>query len=56
MKFLKSVWKELKMVVWPTGKQWRKDVLVVLEMTLIFAAFFALTDFGLSHAVAAFLK
>ena len=56
IKFFKSVWREMKLVVWPTGKQLRKDMLVVIEMSLIFALFFALADLGLGQLVKLFLK
>ncbi|CAM4028067.1 preprotein translocase subunit SecE [Catellicoccus marimammalium] len=54
--FFKSVAHEMRLVTWPTGKQWRKDVLTVIEMTLIFAIFFAVADWGLTHLMSFILK
>ena len=56
IKFFKDTWREMKLVTWPTGKQWRKDVLVVVEMTIIFALFFALADVVFGQLVRLFLK
>ncbi|MDR3157338.1 MAG: preprotein translocase subunit SecE [Lactobacillales bacterium] len=44
MKFIKSVFIELKKVSWPTRKQLRKDTVVVFEMVIIFAVLFAIFD------------
>lgn len=44
MKFLKSVAEEMKNVTWPSGKQLRKDTLVVIETSLIFAVMFYVMD------------
>lgn len=44
MKFLRSVIDEMKKVTWPTGKELRRDTLVVIETSLIFAAFFFIVD------------
>lgn len=54
--FIKSVGQEMKRVVWPTGRQWRKDVIVVLEMTLIFALFLGAADWALERIVTLVLK
>lgn len=54
--FIKSVGQEMKRVVWPTGRQWRKDVIVVLEMTVIFALFFGASDWILEHLMSLILK
>lgn len=54
--FIKSVGQEMKRVVWPTGRQWRKDVVVVLEMTLIFALFFGVSDWILERVITLVLK
>jgi len=40
MKFLKSVIDEMKKVSWPLKAELRKDTLVVLETTIIFALLF----------------
>lgn len=44
-KFFKSVKEEMKQVSWPSGKQLRKDVIVVLETSILFAIYFAVVDF-----------
>ena len=47
MNFIRSVQDEMKQVTWPSGKQLRKDVIAVIETTLIFAALFYLMDSGI---------
>ncbi len=47
MKFIRSVIDEMKKVTWPTGKQLRKDTIVVIETSLIFAVLFFLMDSGI---------
>jgi len=47
MKFIASVKDEMKKVTWPSGKQLRRDVIVVIETSLIFAALFYLMDTGI---------
>lgn len=54
--FFHGVVTEMKRVTWPTGKQWRKDVITVLEMAIIFILFFALSDFVLTHLLNLILK
>lgn len=44
-KFIKSVKDEMKQVSWPSAKQLRKDVIVVIETSLLFALYFAVVDF-----------
>lgn len=44
MKFLRGVIDEMKVVTWPTKKQLRKDTLVVLETSVLFAALFFVMD------------
>lgn len=56
IKFFKSAWREMKLVTWPTGKQWRKDVLVVIEMAIIFAIFFLLSDFVVNNLIKLLVK
>ncbi len=53
--FIKSVREEMKIVTWPTGKQLKKDVIVVLETTIIFAIFFGVVDFAILQATKLFL-
>lgn len=51
MKFLKSVADEMKLVTWPTGKALTKDTSTVVVTVLLFAAFFAIVDFGVVEAL-----
>ncbi|MBO0440555.1 preprotein translocase, SecE subunit [Enterococcus sp. DIV0212c] len=44
MKFLRSVVDEMKQVTWPSKKQLRKDTLVVIETSIIFAVLFFVMD------------
>ncbi|MBP1048218.1 preprotein translocase subunit SecE [Enterococcus sp. BWM-S5] len=50
MKFLKSVRDEMKKVTWPTKKQLRKDTLVVIETTVLFAILFFVMDTAIQTA------
>ncbi len=56
MKFLRSVVDEMKKVTWPTGKQLRKDVIIVVETSLIFAVLFYLMDTGIQSLFGWILK
>lgn len=56
MKFLRSVKEEMKKVTWPTGKQLRKDTIVVIETSLIFAVIFYLMDTGIQSLFGWILK
>ncbi|MFD2729733.1 preprotein translocase subunit SecE [Enterococcus camelliae] len=56
MKFIRSVKEEMKKVTWPSGKQLRKDTLVVIETSLIFAVLFFLMDTGIQKLFAWILK
>ncbi|MFV0557715.1 MAG: preprotein translocase subunit SecE [Enterococcus sp.] len=56
MKFIRSVIDEMKLVTWPSKKQLRKDTLVVIETTVIFAAMFYLMDTLVQTAFAWILK
>lgn len=44
--FLKSVRDEMKLVTWPTSKDLSKYTNTVIVTVLLFAAFFAVVDFG----------
>ncbi|MGP6147446.1 preprotein translocase subunit SecE [Jeotgalibaca sp. A122] len=44
--FLKSVRDEMKLVTWPSGKELSKYTNTVIVTVLLFAAFFAVVDFG----------
>ncbi|MFD1472516.1 preprotein translocase subunit SecE [Companilactobacillus mishanensis] len=46
-RFFGSVRKEMKLVVWPTFKENRRDTWTVIMTSLIYAIFFALIDWGL---------
>ena len=46
-KFFGSVKKEMKLVVWPTFKENRRDTWTVIATSLMYAVFFALVDWGL---------
>lgn len=56
MKFIRSVKEEMKKVTWPSGKQLRKDTLVVIETSLIFAVLFFLMDTGIQKLFTWILK
>lgn len=45
MKFLKSVKVEMQEVTWPSKAKLSKDVVTVIQSTLLFAVFFAASDF-----------
>ncbi|MGX7195710.1 preprotein translocase subunit SecE [Enterococcus olivae] len=47
MKFLASVRDEMKKVTWPTGKKLRRDVVIVIQTSLIFAVLFYIMDTGI---------
>ncbi len=54
IRFIKSVFAEMKLVTWPTARETRHDTWVVIATSLLFAAFFALVDWllgGLLHLV-----
>ena len=46
-KFFGSVNKEMKLVVWPTFKENRRDTWTVIATSLMYAIFFALVDWGI---------
>lgn len=56
MKFLKSVVEEMKLVSWPTRKKLTKDVITVIQTTILFAIFFAVVDFVLAEVAKLGLK
>ncbi|MBM7710126.1 preprotein translocase subunit SecE [Enterococcus lemanii] len=56
MKFIRSTIEEMKKVTWPTGKQLRKDTVVVIETSLIFALLFFLMDSGIQSLFSWILK
>jgi len=46
-KFFGSVNKEMKLVVWPTMKENRRDTWTVIATSLMYAIFFSLVDWGI---------
>ncbi|MCH4010243.1 preprotein translocase subunit SecE [Companilactobacillus sp.] len=46
-RFFGSVRKEMKLVVWPTWKENRRDTWTVIMTSLMYAVFFALVDWAL---------
>ncbi len=56
MKFIRSTIEEMKKVTWPTGKQLRKDTIVVIETSLIFAVLFFLMDSGIQSLFSWIIK
>ncbi|QBP18847.1 preprotein translocase subunit SecE [Acetilactobacillus jinshanensis] len=44
IKFLKSVCKEMKKVVWPNVHQTKRDTCTVIGTSIFFAIFFAIID------------
>lgn len=55
MKFLKNVVAEMKQVTWPTGKELAKYTNTVVVTVVLFAAFFAAVDFGITELLDLFL-
>ena len=56
MKFIKSVIDEMKRVTWPTEQQLRKDTIVVIETSIIFAVMFFVMDTVIENLLALILK
>ena len=56
MKFIKSVIDEMKRVTWPTKQQLRKDTIVVIETSIIFAVMFFVMDTVIQKLLALVLK
>ncbi|MDG0043217.1 preprotein translocase subunit SecE [Vagococcus fluvialis] len=55
MKFLKGVAEEMKIVTWPTKSKLTKDVITVIQSTLLFAAFFWVADFVIDVIMKSFI-
>lgn len=49
--FFKGVIQEMKIVRWPTAKENRRDSSIVITVSLIFALFFALIDWGVQTLI-----
>lgn len=47
--YLIGSWRELKLVTWPSGKESRRLTFAVLAFAVVFGAFVASLDYGLSH-------
>jgi len=47
MKFIKSVFAEMKLVTWPTAKETRRDTFTVVMTSILFAVYFAVVDWAL---------
>lgn len=47
MKFIKSVFAEMKLVTWPTAKETRRDTFTVVATSILFAIYFAVVDWAL---------
>ena len=56
MKFLSNVKEEMKKVTWPSGKQLRKDTIIVVETSLVFALLFYVMDTGIQTIFSWILK
>ncbi len=54
--FLRSVKSELKKVVWASGKDTRKNFLVVIVITVAIAAIIGILDFAFSEGIAGIVK
>ncbi|KRL56476.1 MAG: preprotein translocase subunit SecE [Furfurilactobacillus sp.] len=50
-RFLKSVFAELKIVRWPTARENRRDSSIVISVSVAFALFFALIDWGVQALI-----
>ena len=56
MKFIKSVFHEMHLVVWPTAKENRRDTGIVITLTLFFVVFFAIADWLIHSLMLWFVK
>lgn len=54
-RFFGSVKKEMKLVVWPTFKENRRDTWTVIMTSLMYAVFFALVDWALIALLQTFI-
>lgn len=55
-RFIKSVVKEMHLVVWPTFKENRRDTGIVLSITIFFVIYFALFDWLIQQFMVWFSK
>ena len=56
MKFIRGVKEEMKKVTWPTGKQLRRDAMIVIQTSIIFAILFYVMDTGVQTVFSWILK
>ena len=56
MKFIRGVKEEMKKVTWPTGKQLRRDAMIGIQTSIIFAILFYVTDTGVQTDFSWILK
>lgn len=56
IRFFKNVRKEMKLVVWPTAKENRRDTTIVLSLTIFFVLFFAFFDWVIQSGLLAFVR
>lgn len=56
MKFFKSVVQTMKDTTWLNGKETRRDTSTVVLMTIAFAIFFAVVDYGVQAGLALLAK
>ncbi|WP_390405124.1 preprotein translocase subunit SecE [Lacticaseibacillus jixiensis] len=55
MKFIKSVFAEMKAVTWPNAKETRRDTTTVIMTSLLFAVYFAVADWVIVSLLKAFV-
>ncbi|MCI1986518.1 MAG: preprotein translocase subunit SecE [Lactobacillus sp.] len=55
MKFIKSVFHEMKLVTWPNAAETRRDTSTVILTSLLFAVYFAILDWVILTLLNAFV-
>ena len=53
--YIRSSWRELKLVTWPNRRESRRLTFAVLAFAVVFGALIASLDYGLSHLFKAIL-
>ena len=56
MRFLSNVFKEMKKVTWPTGKEVNKYTITVIITVVVALGFFAVVDYGIQQLITFLLK
>ncbi|EEW36672.1 preprotein translocase subunit SecE [Granulicatella adiacens ATCC 49175] len=56
MRFLSNVFKEMKKVTWPTGKEVNKYTITVIITVVVALGFFAVVDYGIHQLITFLLK